>query len=143
MRSREQVIWDFVQQWLKKAERDIKTAEILLEVKIDDYDTLAFHCQQAVEKYIKAYLVGHQIEFRKTHDLEELIHLASRKDESFLDEISFCKWLTPFGTEFRYPGDYPEVDIETAKKAYNDTILVKETILQRLKDYLSKGRPEK
>ena len=76
MRSREQVIWDFVEQWFKKAAQDIKTAEILLNTELEDYYTSAFHCQQSVEKYLKAYLVRHQIEFRKTHDLDELLKLA-------------------------------------------------------------------
>ena len=30
------------------------------------------HCQQAVEKCFKAFLAWHDIQFRKTHSLEEL-----------------------------------------------------------------------
>ena len=73
MRNREQVVWDFVQQWLKKAELDLKTARILLKAEMDDYFPCAFHAQQAAEKLVKAHLVRHQVEFRKTHDLDELL----------------------------------------------------------------------
>ena len=69
MRSREQVIRDFVQQWLHKAKADLAAAEILASSEMPDYSTGVFHCQQATEKFIKAYLVRYQIEFPKTHDL--------------------------------------------------------------------------
>ena len=80
MRTREQVIWDFVQDWLKKASHDLETAEILIKSDWEDYFNCAFHAQQAVEKFIKAYLVKNQIEFRKTHDIAELINLIETKD---------------------------------------------------------------
>ena len=36
-------------------------------------EALAFHCQQAAERYLKALLVRHGIEFRKTHNIGELL----------------------------------------------------------------------
>ena len=80
MRSREEVIRDFIQQWLSKAEADLAAAEILVAGEMHDYFTCAFHCQQASEKFIKAYLVRHQIEFRKTHDLGQLLKLAGQAE---------------------------------------------------------------
>jgi HEPN domain-containing protein len=49
-RTREQVVWDFVQGWLKKAAGDLHAAERLLGFPQDDYFTVAFHAQQAAEK---------------------------------------------------------------------------------------------
>ena len=141
MRNREQVVWDFLQQWLKKAESDLKTAKILLDAEVDDYFPCAFHCQQAAEKFLKAYLVRQQIEFRKTHDLEELLSLAECRDSSLRNEIGSCVWLSPYGVEFRYPGDYPVVDHDTAERAYKESQRVREAVMTRLKEYLSKGRP--
>lgn len=69
MRSRDQVIWDFVQSWLKKAEGDLRAASFLSQESGDRGDMIGSHCQQAVEKLKKAFLVRHQIEFRKIHDL--------------------------------------------------------------------------
>ncbi len=40
MRTPEQVKWDFVQQWLDKARKDLATAEILLREEFEDYETL-------------------------------------------------------------------------------------------------------
>ena len=141
MRHREQVVWDFVQQWLKKAELDLETARILLDAEMDDYFPCAFHCQQAAEKFIKAFLVCQQVEFRKTHDLEELLTLSKPADPSLKEEAASCLWLTPFGVEFRYPGEYPAVDHKTAERACRESEGVREIVTKRLGNYLSKGRP--
>jgi HEPN domain-containing protein len=70
-RTREQVIWDFVQDWLRKAEGDLRAMERLLEMEQEDYFTAAFHAQQAAEKFLKAFLVRYQIAFPKTHDIPD------------------------------------------------------------------------
>jgi HEPN domain-containing protein len=142
MRGREQVVWDFVQQWLKKAESDIRAAKILLDTEVDDYFSCAFHSQQAAEKFLKAYLVRHQVEFRKTHDLDELLNLTDSIDSSLRQKIGSFAWLTPYGVEFRYPGEYPVVDHNTAERAYKESELVKGAVMKRLENYLSKGRPD-
>ena len=74
LRTREQVVWDFVQEWMHKAESDLRAAEHLLNLDQEDYFTSAFHAQQASEKLLKAFLVRHQIRFGKTHDIHELLH---------------------------------------------------------------------
>jgi HEPN domain-containing protein len=135
MRSREEVIRDFVQKWLDKAEGDLAAAGILLGAETHDYFPCAFHCQQASEKF-KAYLVRHQIEFRKTHDLGLLLRLASQAEPTLLEDLASCKWLTPFGVEFRYPGEY-QVDQATAKNALAEAKQVGQVILERLASYLS------
>ena len=56
MRTPEQVKWDFVQQWLDKASRDLAAAEVLLNCAFDDYENVGFHAQQAAEKLIKGIL---------------------------------------------------------------------------------------
>jgi HEPN domain-containing protein len=141
MRNRDQTIFDFVQQWIKKAESDLKAAEILLRADVDDCFLSAFHSQQAAEKFLKAYLIRHQLEFRKTHDLEELISLVDPTDPSLRHEIGSCVWLTPYGVEFRYPGEYPVVDRPTGEKAYDESEAVQVAVMKRLEDYLSQGRP--
>ncbi len=137
MRSREEVIRAFVQQWLDKAEGDMAAADILATSEMEDYFTCAFHCQQAVEKYLKAHLVRHQIEFRKTHDLDQLLGLANQVDPGLQAELSSCEWLTPFGVEFRYPGADPEVDRAIAQEALLEARHVRDVVLRHLASYLS------
>ncbi len=139
-RTREQVIWDFVQDWLRKAEGDLRAAEHLLALEQEDYFTAAFHAQQAVEKSLKALLVRHQIPFPKTHDLQQLTELAARTDASLKPQLASAALLTPFGIEFRYPGEQV-AKFETARQAAEEAKRARIVILEQLKDYLALGRP--
>ena len=141
-RTREQVIWDFVQSWLRKAEGDLRASAHLLSLKQEDYFASAFHAHQAAEKFLKALLVRHQIPFRKTHDIQQLPQLASRTDLSIKEELASAATLTPFGVEFRYPGE-EIADIETAKEALQQARSVQSSILKRLEEYLAQGRRSK
>jgi len=141
-RTREQVIWDFVQSWLRKAEGDLRASEHLLTLKQEDYFASAFHAHQAAEKFLKAFLVRHQIPFRKTHDIQQILQLASRVDLSIKEELAPAATLTPFGVEFRYPGE-EIADIETARQALEQSKIVQSSIVKRLQEYLAQGRPSK
>lgn len=76
-----------------------------------------------------------QIEFPKTHDLAKLVKLAESADPTIRKQIDSCAWLTPCGTEFRYPGEYPEVTCLTASKAVKEVRKVRKVILKKLKSY--------
>lgn len=136
MKGREEVIKDFVQQWLQKAEMDLAAAKVLLTSDMLDFFPAAFHCQQAAEKFLKAYLVRHQIEFRKPHDLDQLLQLTSQAERTLQQEVASCAWLTPFGVEFRYPGEYMEVDRATAQEALAEAEGVRQAVTKRLASYL-------
>ncbi len=90
------------------------------------------HAQQAAEKYLKAFLVWHQIEFSKTHDIETLLKLAETGDAGILEMLAEATGLTPYGVEYRYPGDYPEATLEDAKHATDLAMLVRSEVLRRL-----------
>jgi len=137
MRDREEVIQDFVQEWLDKAEADLEAAEILAASAMRDYFTCAFHCQQACEKFLKAYLIRHQIEFRKTHDLGKILELAGQMESVLQHDLASCEWLTPFGVEFRYPGQHEEVDQSKAQSALSEAKRVKQVVMEHLESYLS------
>jgi len=47
VRTPEQVVWDFVQQWLDRAEKDLKAGGVLLESGIEDFENVGFHAQQS------------------------------------------------------------------------------------------------
>ncbi|MBC8459010.1 MAG: HEPN domain-containing protein [Deltaproteobacteria bacterium] len=70
-----------------------------------------------------------------------LLNLCGRGSPSILKELSFCTWLTPFGVEYRYPTEYPEVDQQTAQKAVEDAKKVKDAVMKELEGYLSKDSP--
>ncbi len=69
----DRVTQKLVNEWLQKADPDLRLAEFLLAENAPFWDAIAYHCQQAVEKYLKAFLVSRQIEFPKTHNIRELL----------------------------------------------------------------------
>jgi HEPN domain-containing protein len=51
------MIDEYVKNWLIKADSDLKIVEHELALPIEEVvkDIVCFHCQQAVEKYLKAF----------------------------------------------------------------------------------------
>ena len=89
--------------WFDKAEADLTAANILFESNPLVLDIVCFHCQQAVEKYLKGFLVFYDVEFPKTHILEYLIKLCSKVDPVF-NTIELNE-LSQFAVRARYPHD--------------------------------------
>jgi HEPN domain-containing protein len=76
-------------EWVTKAENDLKSAALILRAGKDcPTDTVCFHAQQAVEKYLNALLAAHGVQFPKTHNIHKLVeilpvgaHLSLSQDE--------------------------------------------------------------
>jgi HEPN domain-containing protein len=136
MRPREEVRRELVRGWLAKAEADLAVAERLLPDGGAHAWAVAFHCQQAAEKFLKAYLSWWQIEFPKTHDLQQLLGLAAKQDVAFTESLSEAATLTPYGVEARYPGDAPDVTVEDARSALKVAGLVRDKVRSALRPHL-------
>ena len=78
-----------VRRWLQRAEHDFATAETMLAQPDAPTDVVCFHCQQCVEKSLKAWLVKTNCDFPKTHDLQRLLSLCISIDDSFR-ELQEC-----------------------------------------------------
>ena len=141
MRTPEQVKWDFVQQWLNRAHKDLAACEVLLKGGFEDYENVGFHAQQSAEKFLKAFLVSRQIEFPKTHDIEHLRHLVARVDPELAEKLATADVLTPYGVEFRYPGDFPSVSRTEGERALRLAEETRDLLVDSMKSYLNAGRP--
>ncbi len=141
MRTPEQVQWDFVQQWLNKAHEDLEAARVLLKSDFEGYESVGFHAQQAVEKFIKAVLVRHQIELQKTHDIALLRKLVAQADQALAENLAPADAVTPYGVEFRYPGDLDALSREQGVQALQLAEQVRDAVLAHLRPYLDAGRP--
>lgn len=97
-----------LRQWLIKAHHDLRSVRQLLAAEPPLLDTAAYHCQQAAEKALKAFLVLHDISFSKTHLLSYLVEQCKDVDPRFAQLSEAAEFLTPFATSFRYPGDVLE-----------------------------------
>jgi HEPN domain-containing protein len=97
-----------IRQWLFKSKHDLRSARRLFTDEPPILDTAAYHCQQAAEKALKAFLVLHEIQFSKIHLLLPLVEQCVDVDPDFTQLREAAEALTPFATVFRYPGDVLE-----------------------------------
>lgn len=124
-----------IKKWLKRAESDLKTAKILIDSKDVITESICFHSQQAVEKYLKAFLVFHKKEFRKTHIIAELLKLCIDLNNDFnkLKELNIQS-LSIYAVEIRYPDDFYNPTIEEAKESIYLAEKTKEFVFEKLKE---------
>lgn len=106
-----------LRQWVQKAENDLKNAAHTLTLgKECPTDTVCFHAQQCVEKYLKALLVFQGTDFSKTHHISALVHLlpATIRPDLAPEEQEL---LTDYAVSARYPGDYEPISLAEARRA--------------------------
>jgi HEPN domain-containing protein len=132
MRPPDEARRDLVRRWLDKAEKDFNLARHLVAEGCSYREAIAFHSQQAAEKLLKAYLVLHQIDFPKTHNLGELLDLLASRDAPLADLLRDITALNPYGVEYRYPGDFPELTREDAEQAFRLAKRVRDAIVPSL-----------
>jgi HEPN domain-containing protein len=106
-----------LREWIGKAENDLTTAVHTLTLgKECPTDTICFHAQQCVEKYIKALLTFRSIPFPKTHDIKALRTLLPPKLRPKLDRKTQMR-LTDYAVTLRYPGLEPPIPLAEARSA--------------------------
>lgn len=122
-----------VQKWILKADNDLKVAHDEIKTENPATDAICFHCQQCCEKYLKTYLVFHQREFRKTHNLSELIGICKEIDEDFEQLRKFnVHELTIYATELQYPEYFYMPSFDEAREAAELAETVKNFVIQKL-----------
>jgi HEPN domain-containing protein len=88
---------------VRKAEDDLEGAHDPAARKPPLRDLVCFHCQQAVEKYLKALLQELAVVPPRTHDLETLLLLLVPHDAALLRLRRGLDRLTQFAVDYRYP----------------------------------------
>jgi HEPN domain-containing protein len=76
-------------------------AEVIESEQVTD-EIIGFHAQQAAEKLLKALLMAREIQYRKTHDLRELIDLLFEHAIILPESLMEIRTLSPFAVDFRY-----------------------------------------
>jgi len=109
---------DVARSWVERAEEDLRVAEHTLHnLNPCPYWAVAFHAQQAVEKAVKAVLVGRGIDFRPTHDISALLDTALASGEPWVDELREAASLTAYAVAGRYPNPRADLKQEEAVRA--------------------------
>jgi HEPN domain-containing protein len=120
--------------WRILAERDMSVADHLAEnMRPVPTEIIGFHCQQAVEKYLKGVLVILGEEPPYIHDLDRLCKLAEKHRPSFVNISSPCVTINYFSVQPRY-------DRGTSLSEADMCLVLAHT--KTIRDFLQKEIPE-
>jgi HEPN domain-containing protein len=123
---------EITEEWVFKAEDDYRSAEALLYLAEPPIvETACFHCQQCAEKYVKAFLEEHEIDFPRNHNLMQLLDSCIRLDESFETIRRALQSLEHYAVTVRYPGLWVPFDL--GKNAYEVATRVRKFVRKKLK----------
>jgi len=89
-------------EWLGRGSHDIETAQLLYDNR-GHIDSIAFHIHQALEKYLKGYLIFFGKKPPKIHDLGSLLNHIIFLDDSFAGYRDLCEKSTLYYIDSRYP----------------------------------------
>ena len=121
-----------VRQWLARAGVDWKTVEVLSEHADGPRESIAYHCQQYVEKLLKAILTMHGIEAPRTHDVRRLVQLAMSTAPELAGLEGSADLLTEYAVAIRYPDEWREIDEEEVRKAVAVATTFADALLPRI-----------
>jgi HEPN domain-containing protein len=100
--------------WVAKARGDLEAARRLLEGEEPLSSEAAFHAQQAAEKSFKAFLTFHNIDFEKTHNLDDLGQKCIVIDRTLAQVSNNVGPISGYAVEARYPGGWDQPDEDDA-----------------------------
>lgn len=122
-----------VEAWIKKADEDFQYAKIGLDEELEFYALICFHFHQAVEKYLKAYIVANELTFQKTHDLSKLLKICAEEDREFDILNKDVSELNPLYVETRYPEFMENILKSDVQKAFKITEKIAFFVKSKLK----------
>ena len=94
-------------EWFTRGDHEIETAQLLFDEQ-GYTDSIAYHIQQAIEKYLKGYLVLKGQKPPWVHELDTLLNLIEKLDtDLYLPFIELCEKATRYYIEDRYPPGPP------------------------------------
>lgn len=124
-----------VEHWIERSQYDLDTAKIMLDAR--RYLYVAYMCQQAVEKIIKAIIAQQDKENFPIHNLNRLAEIAEISRELTPKQFNFLAELTPYHIETRY-GDYKEslaeiINGTKAQQVYKKTREIHKWFYQKIR----------
>ena len=93
--------------WFLHGNNDYTSAQLLFKNN-GPSDNVAFFIQQAIEKYLKGYLLSKGWKLHKIHDLEVLVSEATRYDKTFTKYLDLARVISAVYVESRYPAGPPK-----------------------------------
>lgn len=93
-------------------------------------DNACFHCQQAIEKYLKAYLIFNGRDIERTHDIIYLLSECASFDPIFatIDPMN----INSYAVQGRYPDSNILPTSEEAQGYYQLALQIKKVVVERI-----------
>ncbi len=117
----------YPEDWRRIAEKDLRRVEHLLD--FGDPEAAGFYLQQAVEKFLKAFLLFKGWSLKRVHDLEVLLNDALTHDPSLEEFRPLCQKVTGFYLVERYP---LSVEPSITENDVRQSLLQTEQLVKRL-----------
>ena len=118
----------YPKDWFRIGDRELRRAQNLL--RLGDLDGAGFNLQQAIEKYLKGYLLAQGWELRRIHDLETLVNEAIIYDPSFEEFRAACQQITQFYIAERYPFT---VSSELSEEEIKESLAITEGLIGKIR----------
>lgn len=121
-------------RWLKEAFKDLKSAEIIYKEGI--YSICCFHCEQAVQKVLKAFLYFKGERFIAIHSCVTLNEKCTEYDSNFSKFKEYVRKLDQYYIPTRYPDaiPFPQIPSEIyTKEQAEDAINITKEIYEFIK----------
>ena len=121
----------YPRDWLKLAEKDWRRMGRALAD--GDAEEVGFWLEQAVEKYLKAYLLSKGWALRKVHDLEVLLNETAVHMPTFGRYGPACQRISGYYLTERYPFVNPQIlTLEEVSGSRDDVTELVKLIRQEL-----------
>ncbi|HHW01817.1 MAG: hypothetical protein PWQ97_703 [Tepidanaerobacteraceae bacterium] len=118
------------QDWIQKAKKDINAALILKEHDCGN-DLVSFHCQQAIEKLLKGYIIYKINKIVEGHSLVYLCKICMNFNPELKKYIKDCAFVNQYYIETRYPS---EDTIEVSDEEAQECIKISKEIFQLIEN---------
>ncbi|GHU00158.1 hypothetical protein FACS1894142_8260 [Spirochaetia bacterium] len=132
-----------VEAWIDFAEKDLLTISEIIENQ-NLTNIVIFHCQQAIEKFFKAFILENDKTLMKIHNLLTLYGTVKEITDFELDEDSLSI-VNDIYLESRYPGEVGLLDdgsMPTTEQANQFFMFAKE-VEEKIKQKLNNKDKEK
>lgn len=121
-----------LEKWLDMAIRDLKSAKVLFEHDCGN-DYVAFHCQQAIEKALKALIIYLYATLEQGHSLLYLCKKVMAQRKEFSQYLKDCAFVNQYYIETRYPN---ENAITVSNEEAENCLNIAENILNAVKEVI-------
>jgi HEPN domain-containing protein len=127
------VLWEAVEDWLEAAAEDRRVAATCLALDPPVRGAAAFHCQQAIEKLLKGFLMLAGKRSRKTHSLAQLGAAVQESFPKISDLVAAAKDWRRWAVDFRYPTPRGRIKPAPDEDALRRALLVIDELASRLR----------